>query len=741
LKTTFNWNDAMSLSPIGTYTWTAFLLFGCIATSAHAEVPVTADEDIEVIEVSSERERARVAGSAYVVDEEQLEQHNYNDIHQVLAPIPGVYIRTEDGFGLRPNIGMRGASSDRSAKIMLLEDGIPMAPAPYAAPAAYFFPLVTRMTAVEVYKGATAIKYGPQTIGGAINFVSRAIPEAPTGAVDLGYGSYGTMKAHAYGGAGTERWGFLAEAAHLSSDGFKTLDSGGETGFFRQDFMVKTRLGDPESFVTANAVELKLGFVREVSHEGYLGLTQSDFEEDPYRRYAASEGDRMAWERKSAALTWRLHDSDVFKLRTTLYHHDFSRVWEKFNGFDSGIDVHDLMLNPTGGQAATYLAILKGEEDSVSPDQILMRGTNDRRYINTGLQSTLNWYLDTKLAQHDIEFGVRLHRDAVLRLHTEDGYNMISGEMVSTGEDAEITLNSDSETLSGATYLQDDIDFGPIRVLPGIRFETYRSATGDQETGPVDPVLHQIALPGLGLFLPTARWLDLLAGVHRGFSPSPPGSSADLVPETAWNYELGGRFHGGGLGADLIGFFSDFDNITAECTLSSGCDDAELDQQFNGGHAWVYGLEHATTYDIGFTDATTLRLMNSYTYTHAEFRSDFTSTFGQYGEVRIGDTLPYVPTHQGALGMTLLHDRGSLSLFAMGRSSMRDTAGSTVDGEPDIPATYTIDSSVSLNLGAHLDLLVSVTNLTNHATIESWRPGGARSGAPRQITGGLKGIF
>ena len=59
--------------------------------------------------------------------------------------MPGVYSRGEDGFGLRPNIGIRGVSPDRSKKVTLMEDGILFGPAPYSAPAAYFFPLVTRM--------------------------------------------------------------------------------------------------------------------------------------------------------------------------------------------------------------------------------------------------------------------------------------------------------------------------------------------------------------------------------------------------------------------------------------------------------------------------------------------------------------------------------------------------------------------------------------------------------------------
>ena len=52
-----------------------------------------------------------------VISEQELDRYEATDIHQVLARVPGVYVRGEDGFGLRPNIGLRGANSDRSAKV------------------------------------------------------------------------------------------------------------------------------------------------------------------------------------------------------------------------------------------------------------------------------------------------------------------------------------------------------------------------------------------------------------------------------------------------------------------------------------------------------------------------------------------------------------------------------------------------------------------------------------------------
>jgi outer membrane receptor for Fe3+-dicitrate len=118
----------------------------------------------------------RVAGSAHRVDEETLERFEYDNVERVLAEVPGVSTRGEDGYGLRPNIGMRGASSDRSAKVTLMEDGVLFAPAPYAAPAAYYFPMSTRLVGVEVFKGPAATRFGPQTVGGAINLLTRRVP-------------------------------------------------------------------------------------------------------------------------------------------------------------------------------------------------------------------------------------------------------------------------------------------------------------------------------------------------------------------------------------------------------------------------------------------------------------------------------------------------------------------------------------------------------------------------------------
>ncbi len=292
-----------------------------------------------VIITADAEEVSKVAGSAHKVTEKELERFEYDDIQRVLTKVSGVYVRDEDGFGLRPNIGMRGVSSERSAKVVLMEDGILLAPAPYSAPPAYFTPLATRMINVEIFKGPSSIQNGPYTVGGAVNYVTAEIPNSHQAMIDVAAGQFDYSKLHGRWGYGEKHWGLLLEGVRLSSSGFKELDGGGNTGFEKHEAMLKARYNTNPDGEYFHRFDIKLGYADEVSNETYLGLSNSDFAANPYRRYRASALGLMEWERTQMQLSYGLWAGDSFELNLTAYRHDYSRAWRKFNNFgtfDSG---------------------------------------------------------------------------------------------------------------------------------------------------------------------------------------------------------------------------------------------------------------------------------------------------------------------------------------------------------------------------------------------------------------------
>jgi Fe(3+) dicitrate transport protein len=698
------------------------------------------DTDVDIVVLDDQRV-PRVAGSAHVLTEEDLALFEHDDIHQVLASVPGVYSRAEDGFGLRPNLGIRGANSDRSAKLTLLEDGVPAAPAPYAAPAAYYFPMVTRMVSVEVFKGPAAVQTGPQTVGGALNLVTRKVPvDATVASVDLAGGLRNTGKLHGFVGHGTDRVGVLGEVSLLTTTGFKQLDGGGPTGFLRGEGMVKMRVATDPALVTKHAVEMKVGYAGERSNETYLGLSVDDLD-TPYRRYAASQLDVMRWQRTQLELSWPVQLGRDVSVRTTAYHHDLQRDWTKVNRFAGGPDLHDLLLTPdVAGQGALYLDILRGEEDTTAADQRIQLGTNDRQLTNYGVQSSLRWRVGSGAVVSRLRAGVRLHADDVQRLHTEDPHAMTGGEMVPTDDPTEVLLQAVTRARALAAYVHEDLQVGPLSLLPGSRVEVIRTERIDAGVEPEPAVTRAVFLPGMGLLLQAHPDVQLFGGVYRGFSPVAPGEPEEVQPETAWNYEAGTRLgQPMGLHAEAVYFQNEYLNLTGQCTVSGGCLGDAIDAQFNGGAVRLQGLEAVAGHRVLLPARLSVPIDASYTHTVGRFLTGFQSAFPQFGDVEPGYLLPYVPRQQGAVRMALEHPRFRLGLGLTGRSGMLDTAAAP-DTEPEVPALVLLDAAAHVQITEAWEAYVTGSNLTSRADVVSWRPFGARPTAPLQVMAGVKWV-
>jgi len=700
----------------------------------------------EVVVAYTPEDVFRLGGSAQLLGEEQLQTLEYDDPHDVLLQVPGVYVRTEDGFGLRPNIGIRGGNPERSKKVTLMEDGVLFGPAPYAAPAAYYFPLMARMTGIEVFKGPAALLYGPQTIGGAVNLLTRRIPARPEGGVDVSWGRFRARRTHFHWGTSNRHFGFLFEGLDVGSDGFKEIDgSDRSTGFGRTDFMLRAFAQTEPSHRVFHRLELKLGVGRERSNETYLGLSDADFEEDPNRRYAASELDRMRWWRTQAQLSWRMDVGDHVNLVTTVYRHDFDRSWYRVNRFADGPSLRDVTLTPTG-RRQLYLDILRGLEDSSSPDEAILLVDNSRRFVSQGGQTTLRVAARTGEVRHDVEAGLRFHQDQVERLHVEDGYLMRSGSLVPDGMDYAPLTDNLGWAFAFAAYAVYAIEWGGLTVTPGIRTEVVHTRLEDDLAGNTQQSTDAVVLPGIGLQYEVVDHVAVLAGVHRGFSPVAPGQPAEVRPELSVNYELGARYSDSRRKRllEAIAFLNDYSNLTGQCAFSAGCTPEMLDRQFNGGNVLVWGVEVAGSwlFEVGDFE---VPVRGSYTYTGSSFRTDFESEDPTFGEVEEGDELPYVPEHQAQVQLGLQHRLAGMRLVGTYVAAMREQAG---QGEP--PPELRTDAQLLLGLvgwvhpipeNDEAKLYLRLQNLTNQQPLVSRRPFGARTIQPLSVSVGFEAGF
>ena len=705
------------------------------------------------ISIIGDAERiSRVSGSAHRVQEKELEEQNYDDVHRVLKQVPGVYVRDEDGLGLRPNIGLRGANSDRSAKITLMEDGVLMAPAPYSAPAAYYFPLTTRLTTVEVFKGPASIQYGPNTIGGALNMVTRSVPlQGHQGALDTSWGSYNTAKAHAHYGWGNERFGFILEGIQLQSDGFKEIDRGGDAGFLKREAMVKIRVNSNPNAEIFHQLNVKLGWSDEISNETYLGLTEVDFNADPYRRYATSRLAEMTWGRAQGKIDYTLSMGDNWEMKVTGYHHRFSRAWEKLNGFNNGqVTFEDVLADPTSSRNRTFYDVLTGASPSLDASERLILGLNDRSYVSQGVQAQTQWRTSGEGWKNQLQVGTRLHSDWIRRDHTErlvavNTPQDPAGLLTIEGE-RQPTLQNRGEAVALSGFIFDELRLGDRwRVTPGVRLEYYETQlTLLDASGKVTEGTDWALLPGVGGWYTLSDHWGLLAGVHRGFAPLSLGQTGRSDPEVSTNYELGTRWQYENLRGELIGFYNDYQNLVGTCTQSAGCQVDQLDEQFNAGSAQVLGLEWLTQIQERLGGWGLMNAALTYTYTRGRFVDSFTSGFAQWGEVEAGDALPYVPEHQLNLRVSLSDaaERYGVGVSYTYVSPMLDAAGSFgARDQLEIPAQHVVDANAYVNVIDSLRLYLTVDNALNQAYQASNRPFGIRPGKPLLIQTGARYRF
>jgi Fe(3+) dicitrate transport protein len=685
-------------------------------------------------------------GSTQVLKGKDLQRFSYDDAAIALTQLPGIYSRGEDGLGLRPNLGIRGVNPDRSKKLTLLEDGIPFAPATYSASAAYYFPLVERMDQLRVTKGPATLAYGPHTIGGAVDLITRPIPRTQEVTLNASGGSFGYVKVHGTYGNDNGVDGFLLEGLHLTTSGFKHLPDGSSTGFFRNEAMFKYR----HSFSSGrtNELRLKVSYADEDSHETYLGLSDEDLRKDPDQRYEASALDEMKNHRIAEVLTYELELAPGLRWISDLDRSDFSRTWSKINQFRSG-DLFKVTQDPHNPTLQGFYNILHGA-DTTSDDEKFEIGPNQRDFTSQGLQSTLFWQGTTGVLSHKLEAGFRLHNDYLNRHHSQDAFTQVGGILVHDPTPTQITAVNQPWTVAYATHVMDSINWGRFTLMVALRDELvharfYNDLFDRAQAVPqgAKATTYTKLLPGASLAFAATPDLTVFVGSYRGFSPPPP-DSLPATPELSINSEAGIHMQRGAFTADVVGYYDAYSNFTDVCTLSSGCDNESFELQASLGKARIYGLEVSARHELPLGNSDLLGRVRlpfslNYSLTKTEFESDQKSFEPIFGSVNVGDELPYVPRHELRATAGVASRVASLDATVLYVSKTREVAGQgDINQTIHTDAQFIVDLSASVNLTSNIQLYATGRNIFDERYIVGRRPFGARPNAPRWIQLGTR---
>ena len=706
------------------------------------------ERTIETVRIVGSQADARaIAGSVNVITTEELEVFEYTDIHKILSSVPGVNFRPEEGFGLRPNISIRGTYADRSGKITLMEDGVLIAPAPYAASSAYYFPTTGRLAGVEVLKGPAAIANGPYTVGGAINMLSTPIPQSSQGFFNQEVGQDGAYRTHATYGNSGENYGFLVEGHIWESDGFDTIqDESGGTGFRKDDFLAKFRVNSDRGSDVYHELNFKYQWSEESSDQTYVGLSDASFRNDAHERYGMTKYDNMDNDHESLSLNYLLDVGD-FELSATAYQNDFARNWFKVDKIDNnkvygiGNGINDIIGAANKGNVDAA-AILNG--DNAKAVQIKLKN-NNRAYESSGIDLKASWSNE----MHHVTVGYRDTEDSEDRMQWYATADWMDGKMGSLVEGSMPGYSSNNRVTSAeatAFYINDVISLGDLTVNLGYRTEewtivqeryvdTARSAVNKDKGYPKTLADSDNGLFGVGAIYNVSDNVSVYAGFHEGFTPTSGGAD----PEQADNTEIGIRYSSGATFVDFGYFNTDYQNMFGSCTASGGASgECEIGDSFNAGEAKISGLE-IVAQTVLESGRMVFPLRLSYTSTDAEFQNTFSSSF--WGDISAGMSIPDLPDSQLALSAGFDTGdgwSGAATLYAFGGtcSVASCLAGTKVD------SYNSLDLSLTREINENSDIYFVMSNVADNEDIVARAPkNGARAQASRIATIGVRFRF
>ena len=609
-------------------------------------------------------------GARDVIRREEFERQGATQARDVLNRIPGVNAPDNNGTGshdMALNFGIRGLNPRLASRSTVLMDGIPVPFAPYGQPQLSFAPVsMGNMDAVDVVRGGGAVRYGPQNVGGVVNFVTRAIPEEPT-----------------------VKGGFQTETSPSSShDGFKTtgnlLAGGtGDNGLGGALLYSGTRGGDWREHSDTEIDDLILKGKYQLDdansfnamaqyYEGKAdmpgGLNVADYDANPYQS---------------------TRPKDQFWGRRTMFN----------VGYRYQEDRREFTANTFFTKTLRSGYLDQGRFLSLSP----------REYWVRGLETRFAQGFDVGPTSHEVGVGYRYINEA--------GHELRYRTPIASNEYPTTNSRNDRDTRGGteanAFFVDDRIDIGKWTVTPGIRYEMIESQQTNNLTKEKYKGDYNTALPALNvLYHLTDSW-NLYANTEGSFgsvqySQMPNRvTSGEVKPEKARTWELGTRYDNGALRAEIGAFLINFDN-QYESNQTNDSVIARGETRHQGIESSInYALDDLSPALAGFD------VYATYAYVDATIRED---------GLNKGNRVPFSSKHKGTVGVGYTEGAWKLNLDSSYQSDQfadnANTSNESADGSTGtIPGYMLFSSRAAYDFGpklSDLNVAVGVKNIFNH---------------------------
>ena len=711
-------------------------------------------DDLAPLSIFSGQQESEIAGSSSYIGDEELKRSGYTDTERIMGRVPGVFSQTEDGLGLRTNIGMRGANPNRTTKINITEDGILQGPAVYSNPSMYFYPDAGDAEGIEVLKGAAAIGNGPRTTSGAINYLSRSVPiTGSKGYLKQTFGDENYLRNHVFYGAAMGPLSFVVESHKTAYDGHKDIDTVANdtnTGFRKNSDLFKIRYTMPASFM-----EFSSQNTSETSHASYIGLTRADFAANPYRRYSASSKDKMDNSYHRYIFTYGMDLSPTSNIVGKVYKAKYSRNWKKvgeMNVYADGnrnttltkvkLSAVDWAGNCAGDTGVELRAcnIITNQANMITNEKI-KRSLGHRDYGMYGYDLRYN----TVIGAHDITVGFRQHKDY------RDRHDSGVSEYYTLGTDNVMTLLTSDYTTDGfgnddfadaqSFSIIDRISHGNFLTTLGIRHEDvdyheyHASINNDVRTAS-----NSETMMAASTVYDMGNGASAFVAYSQGYMPSGNGGAK---PEESDNYEIGYRSSNASGSMELVGFHVDYENLNETCNIQSGCADSNNNAK-SAGEAHVTGLEFLYRVNNLFAApqmkgaenmGSGIRYPMAVSVTLQEAEHDVTTKTGEFVD---GARIAYTPEEIYYVSVGMESNMWDMQLSAKYNDEVFNKGSSTSD-KTESAWIYDFRSGMSLDAYglAGGRAFLNVDNLFDKEYIASAHNYGFRANKPQTVMAGV----